>query len=363
MRVAFDEQIFAIQPFGGISRMFAELAGQFIAEPELGVNLLPLNAPIINRYVLDRDDIRKHLAVRDAQHEYYSLSRYFMRLRARKGQDIVHNTFYLPQGLARYPGAKRIVTIHDMIPELLPSTRRRLDFLTVKRHYVSRADHIICVSEATRQDLLSVYPEVSAPVSVIHHGVNPRFSPDAPRLAGLPETYVIFVGNRRQYKDANVLLEAFATVSLDFPKLYLLLVGGGRLEQSEVALIQSLGIHDRVRQVDLRDDEVVSAYAHAELFVFPSRFEGFGIPVLEAMACGVPALLASSTSLPEVGGDAAKYFAAGDSHDLGKMMLQILGDEGLRKSLTEAGLNRASEFTWHKAAIAHGHVYRSVTMH
>ena len=360
MRVAFDEQIFAIQPYGGISRMFAELAQQFISEPDLGIQLLPLNAPVINRYALDQPDIRQHLAVRDAGHEYYSLTRYFMRIRPRRGQDIVHNTFYLPHGLASYPGAKRIVTIHDMIPEMMPETRRRLDFLTLKKHYVQRADHIICVSEATRDDLLEIYPTLKAPVSVVHHGVHPRFTPDVDSVSQLPSKYLLFVGNRRGYKDADVLFQAFASITQGFPDLELVLVGGGPLSAYERELLRKLSIEQHTRQVNLSDADMVGAYAHAEAFVFPSRFEGFGIPALEAMACGTPTVLAAATSLPEVGGEAALYFEPGKSEDLAGQLTRILSDPDLRAVLSEAGMRRAAGFTWHQSAISHVNVYREV---
>lgn len=359
VRVAFDEQIFAVQAYGGISRMFAELARQFTDEPELGVELLPLNAPIINRYVLDNPRLRAHLAVRDAGHEYRSLLRYFMRVQPRRGQDIVHNTFYLPHGLVQYPKAKRIVTVHDMIPERMPTTRRRLDFLTLKKHYVERADHIICVSEATKLDLLDIYDNVRAPISVVHHGVDPAFQPGRVKPEGLPREYVIFVGNRSSYKDASVLLEAFGRIASDFPDLTMLLVGGGPLTRHEVEQCRSLGIESRVEQRSLRDEDMPGAYGHARLCVFPSRYEGFGLPALEAMACGTPTVLAEATSLPEVGGDAALYFEVGNASHLAEQMRRVLESPAEHERLRQEGLARAAGFTWHRAAVETAAVYAS----
>jgi len=359
VRVAMDEQIFALQPYGGISRMFAALARQFFSNPELGVELLPLAAPVINRYVLDDDLIRERLAVWDAGHEYKSLARYFMRVQPRRRLDIVHNTFYLPHGLASYPGAKRIVTVHDMIPELMPSTRRRLDFLTLKKRYVKHADHVICVSESTKEDLLATYGPIDAPVSVVHHGVDPLFRPDQPRHPGLPQRYVLFVGNRSQYKDAGVLMRAFAEVSHHDADLALLFVGGGALTSDESTVLRALEVTDRTVQVSLPDAAMPAAYANALMCVFPSRFEGFGLPALEAMACGTPTVLARGTSLPEVGGTAAAYFTPGDADELAAVMERMILEPELREAHRDAGIERARQFTWHRSAEETVAAYRS----
>lgn len=350
MRVAFDEQIFALQAYGGISRLFAELASQFLRDTQLGVELLPLNAPVINRYALDDDLIRDRLAVREAKHEYYSLMRYLTRIQPRRGNEIVHNTFYLPHGLAGYPGAKRVVTVHDMIPERMPETRRRLDFLTLKKRYVMNADHVICVSEATKRDLLDIYGEVEAPISVVHHGVDSRFTPGAAASPDLPGRYVLFVGNRGEYKDANVLIRAFADIATEDPTIDLLFVGGGQLTGVETTLLRDLGVEDRTSQIALPDDQMASAYGNALVSVFPSRFEGFGLPALEAMACGTATILARATSLPEVGGDAALYFTPGDAAELSDAIRLVMEDDSLRENLEVSGVARASQFTWKKCA-------------
>ncbi len=343
--------------------MFASLARQFFTRPELLVELLPLAAPVINRYVLDDDFLRERLAVREARSEYRSAARYFTRVQPRRGLDVVHNTFYLPNGLASYPGARRVVTVHDMIPEMMPHTRRRLDFLTLKKRYVTNADHVICVSEATRSDLESIYGLLRMPVSVIHHGVDPRFSSDAPALSGIRSPYVLFVGQRGHYKDAAVLMKAFANFANEHPDMTLLFVGGGAFTATERSHLRTLGINDKTLQTTLADTRMPSVYANATAFVFPSRFEGFGIPVLEAFACGTPAILARSTSLPEVGGDAALYFEPGDANDLAEHLSRVVSDDHLRSQLSQRGRQRAHMFTWEKAAEKTAEVYREVINH
>ena len=360
MRVAIDEQIFVAQRFGGISRMFVSLMEEFRLRPELEVTLQPLTNRVINHYLLHSPDLVNTLGVRTASSTLSALAGYLLTPRPRTSVDIVHNSFYLPHGLAGYPGARRIVTVHDMIPELMPRTRRRLDFITLKKAYVQRADHIICVSEATRRDLEAVYGPPAVPVSVIHHGVDDRFRPSAPRPEFLPRDYLLFVGNRSQYKDVDTLYRAFAEVAANDESLILVLVGGGPLTSKEQARLRELRIHERVMQRFLADEELPGAYAHATIFVFPSQHEGFGLPVLEAMASGVPTVLARATSLPEVGGEAAAYFAPGDSSDLARTLIELMGSSDRMTDLAQLGRARAAKFTWHDAAVRTAQVYESV---
>jgi glycosyltransferase involved in cell wall biosynthesis len=358
VRVAFDEQIFAIQQYGGISRVFAELAREFLAEPLHGVQLQPVNAPIVNEYILRDQQTSERLVVRPARHWSTTIARSMGRRRHRGPADIVHSTFYLPRMLKDYPQAARVVTVYDMIPEIFPQSRRRLDFLTSKHDYVRRADHVVCISESTRKDLLDIYGDVRAPVSVVHLGVASEFRPDALPIPGFPKHYVLHVGTRSGYKDADTLFRAFGHVAVNHRELQLVLVGGGPITTDERDLLTHLGIATRVTQTTIPDRDMPGAYAHASMCVFPSRYEGFGLPALEAMACGTPALLCRSSSLPEVGGEAAAYFEPGDDQELAKIMLSITEESGRAAKLRELGMNRASQFTWQKTASAMAAVYR-----
>lgn len=360
MRIAFDEQVFAIQQFGGISRLFSELAKQYLFDEGFDVQLSPLGAPVINHYLLDDPRLRAALDVRPVASGYRALAHYFTTRRPRPEVDVLHNTFYLPHGLAGYPGAKRVVTIHDMIPELLPRTRRRLDLITLKRRYVERAEHVICVSEATRHDLVRTFGSFSAEITVIPNGVDPAFTPGGAPIPGLPPNYVLFVGHRGQYKDADVLLRAFASISTSHRDVDLVFVGGGPLSRLELSRIAALNLAGRVHQFALADAQMPGAYGNATVFVFPSRFEGFGLPAVEAMACGTATLLADGTSLPEVGGDAAAYFRPADAADLATQLRALLEDDAQRRRLGEAGIARARLFSWRECAALTAEVYREV---
>ena len=360
MRVAFDEQIFAVQRYGGISRVFAELAREFEADQTLDVELQPIAAPVVNDYLLRDPQTAQKLVVWRGRHWSITIARSLMRRRHRGPADVVHSSFYLPRMHHDYPGAKRIVTVHDMIPELFPNTRRRLDFMTIKHTYVEQADHVICVSESTRRDLLTIYPDIQTPVSVVHSGVGSEFGPGRPALSQLPPSYLIHVGARIHYKDSPTLLRAFPEISRKFPDLHLVMVGGGDLTKEESAIIEGTGTRERVMQVSLPDQLMPQAYANARALVFPSRYEGFGLPVLEAMASGIPVILCDSSALPEVGGSAASYFKVGDPTDVADQVCAVLEDPSLQDKMRHEGLLRAREFSWARAARQTAQVYRSV---
>ena len=356
-----DGQIFAVQEHGGISRMFAELADQFIQDPSLGVSLEPLSMVTRNHYVLSEPRLAEHLRVRPAQWQHLTVARYLARPHRSTNADVVHSTFYLTRALRDFPGRPHVVTVHDMIPELFPESRRRADKITDKRRYVDQAAHIICVSESTKADLLRIFGDVQAPISVIPHGVNPRFAPTGARIPGFPREYLLYVGKRDGYKDVATLINAMPHLVDEFPDLILVLVGGGPLTARERDHITRLGLSDRVVQRSVADIDMPAAYSGARAFVFPSRYEGFGLPVLEAMACGVPVILANSSSLPEVGGDAAVFFEPGSATGLADVVSSVRSNATEAEELSQRGRTRAASFTWAKAAAATAKVYRELS--
>ncbi len=201
MRVAFDEQIFLLQRYGGVSRYFVELIRAIEALQE-GVHVeLPFST-VCNQHALDAWPDRFKPA-RGPLQPYPQLAASAVRARRRSsGVDVVHHTFYSARYLRDYRQVPKVVTIHDMIPELLGERGRFGNPHMAKREYVRRAASIICVSESARQDMVALYGEPNCPVSVIHHGVDPSFAAGGPRPTGFPERYVLFVGRRGGYKES-----------------------------------------------------------------------------------------------------------------------------------------------------------------
>jgi glycosyltransferase involved in cell wall biosynthesis len=271
---------------------------------------------------------------------------------------------------------KYIVTIHDVIPLILPwafPLRHRLVLATAFARIRRQADMVIVPSAAAAEDVVRYLRVDRERIKVIPMGCDARFQPigdaaPAPRLRrryGLPERYILFVGTLEPRKNLKTLLQAFALLldekPQDDPKL---VVAGGK-GWGHVGMLettQALGLRDHVLFTGfVDDDDLPGLYRGASLFVYPSLYEGFGLPVLEAMACGVPVITSNRSSLPEVAGDAALLVDPSQPEALAAAMASILNDGELRQALRSKGLIRAQEFTWDAVAQKTLAVYRAVS--
>lgn len=257
--------------------------------------------------------------------------------------------YFLPR-LHSAIARRRVVTVHDLtykrFPELLQKeTLANLESQMMRE--VAIADAIVCVSESTRHDLLRFYPiEPSRAVSVLSGLGAPSSS--AP-FEGLPSRYLLFVSTIEPRKNLVALLDAYERLRARGAYDGALVVVGkiGWKSESLVPRLRQPGI---VHLDYLPVAQLATVYEKAEAFVFPSIYEGFGFPLLEAMARGVPSIAARSSSLPEIGGDAALYFDPNDIDALEALLLRVVNDEGLRADLAARGRARAAEFRWSDAA-------------
>ncbi len=353
MRVLYDHQIFSYQKFGGASRYFHELMNVLQAMAGVTVDLGVARSP--NEYLAHAAYYRGKVTQPGSTATFlatYARNAVATRRAAHRPHDVLHATFYDPRATGR--GGKLAITVLDMIPEHYPEffdlsglygrfvTRR---WIEGKRALCERADVILAISEHTKQDVVKLYGIDPARITVTHLGNRLHGGGDAPRPAGFPPRYVLFVGTRNTYKNFGTFLEAVAPLDAG-----IVCIGGGPLDADETARIARLGLTARLVQRAVSDAELAACYAHAAAFVFPSRYEGFGIPILEAFACGAPTLLANASCFPEIAGDAGRYFDPDRPDQLRELLREVLDDPAAADALRAKGRARAAGFTWEATA-------------
>ena len=258
--------------------------------------------------------------------------------------------------------AKRVITVYDMIHEkFAESFPQRDKTRQIKAHAVKRADHVICISENTRRDLIEFLGVPDEKTSVVYLGYSlATKGPPAKRIVG-EKPYILYVGHRGGYKNFERLLQAYAVS----PKLRnyfdLICFGGGGLTTKEKSLLQRLGFSmESVRQVSGDDASLAGYYRSASAFIYPSLYEGFGIPSLEAMSFDCPVVCSGVSSIPEIIGNAAEMFDPYEPDSIRMAIERVVSDDTLRQILIARGQERIKLFSWKRCAQETLDVYRRV---
>ncbi len=255
-----------------------------------------------------------------------------------------------------------VVTVHDITYEVNPKwfhPKERIKMRTLTRVAAKRADHIIAVSESTKRDLVDYYKISSDKISVIYEASNEKFKPavvERNRIVNkykLNNNFFLYVGSFFARRNIPVLIEAFQYVREEVPDVELLLIGQDRsyppLKLNQ--LLTGKGLNEKVKWIEyVSEADLVTLYNLASAFVYPSSYEGFGLPVLEAMSCGTPVITGDRSSLPEVVGKSGLLVEPTDARAFAAAMIGILKNEELRRNLSEKGMERAKKFSWRRAA-------------
>lgn len=367
MRVAFDQQIFLLQEYGGISRYVCSLARQLARSADVDVRII---APFhYNKHLQELPcrlgqgrrvpRIPKTFRIVGAVGEI--LSKRAMR---RFCPDVVHET-YFSNNQSGPAGARRIITVYDMISERFPAEFPGGRFSEAKKLAVSRADHVLCISEHTRRDLIELFGIAPHKTSVVYLGYDehvPAEKLDSGLSIAIPSRpYLLYVGSRGGYKNFRGFLKAFASSAQLRADCSIMCFGGGRISSEEQLLIRELGLSDmHVMQISGNDAVLAAMYGNAVAFVYPSIYEGFGIPPLEAMSLGCPVVCSNMTSIPEVVGDSGEYFDPSDPESIRAALENVVHSAARRQELVTKGHARRSQFSWGRCARETLDVYRSI---
>jgi len=366
MRVLYDYQAFSRQFYGGVSRYFVELARLLSRLEDTEVKIL---APLyINHYLKELDPgIVSGKQVSQAPKATGRLFNIYNRAATpRKASgyhpDIVHETYYARKPVRLRNNPARIITVYDMIHEHFPDYFPGWDkTAATKQMAVARADHVICISENTRRDLLDITNVRPDKVSVVHLGFDSPQTQDAPTDPLIDNPYLLHVGIRSGYKNFQRLLEAYA----GNPRLYkhyrLVCFGGGKFSRTEEQLRKSLGLAaDRLVWLGGSDSVLTQLYRHASAFVYPSLYEGFGIPPLEAMSHNCPVVCSNGGSVPEIVGNAGEFFDPYKIPDISQAIERVLYSPDRSSELRRLGKDRITRFTWDRCADETHRIYKSL---
>ncbi len=281
---------------------------------------------------------------------------------------LFHSTEHL---LMPFRGVPTVLTVHDLIFKRFPAYHKPLNrwYLGLTMHlYTRRADAIIAISQATKREIVETYGVPEDKIRVIHEAASPIFRPQTPEAVaraktryGLPDRYLLFVGTIEPRKNLVTLLEAFERVKKGGLTDALVVVGKkGWLYDDFFHRLEASPEKDSVVFPGFVPDEDLPAiYTGAQALVLPSLYEGFGLPVLEAMACGTPVIASSAGSLPEIGGDAALYVPPTDAEALAQALAEVLGSPQKAKEMRARGLARSAMFSWARTAKETLAVYRA----
>lgn len=362
MRIAFDFQTFVMQRHGGISRYFVRLAEELAKDGEEPRIFAPLHANEYLRAIPGR--LVSGFGIGGWPPKLNRLVAGYNFAVAKTGMrrwkpDVVHETYYHPRRTSS-AGTPVVVTVYDMIQEVFGfEGDPAADY---KREAVHRADHVICISHSTKRDLLRILNVPEEKVSVIHLAFEKLAGPagaGAPLSSGKP--YLLYVGQRSGYKNFDGLLRAVAASGDLKEHCDVVAFGGGGFSAEEQDRIAKLGFREgQVRQLGGSDAVLGALYDRALAFVYPSLYEGFGLPPLEAMAHDCPVVSSNTSSMPEVIGDAGEFFDPSSVEAMTAALENVASSSERRVRLIELGRERLKHFSWARCAAETREVYRAL---
>lgn len=303
----------------------------------------------------------------------YMFWRYFTLPRGlnKYNLDVVHDPYELGPFTFNQP-FRKVITVHDLTPLLFPNLFKRGDVMLHRlllKKTISNADKIITVSYNSQRDIMEHMNVPEGNIEVIYNGKDENFRPLSSQKTeefrekyGLPSHFILSVGGLHPIKNIPRLLKAYYLARKDGLEHKLVMVGGTVDRANEIFhVINNLGLEDHVIFTGVvSDDDLVGLYNAADLFLYPCLYAGFGLPPLEAMACGTPVITSCNSSLPEIVGDAAKLIDPYDPKKLADTINDVLSHDEMMKTLVKNGLRQAEKFNWRKTAIETLRVYKEV---
>ncbi|MDE7189631.1 MAG: glycosyltransferase family 4 protein, partial [Muribaculaceae bacterium] len=353
MKVLFDPQIFTSQVYGGVSKYFAEVIAR-----------MPADSWTVPAWLSNNEYARHYGLFKQIpflpKYDFRGKGRFmvelikpsawaYMRLK-RKQYDVVHQTnfdTYLFNAIGNKP---LVTTYHDI--NFLTEHNYVPRMVKLQTASLRRADAVVAISNNTKADMLRYFDIDPAKIRVIYHGIDTPVIPETLSGRLVKDPYILYVGARHLFKNFDTFITAFAQIAHRYPEVKVVCTRSD-ITPSEGEMLKRLGVADRVQVVKADEMTLNRLYRDALFFVFPSKYEGFGMPILEAMVNGCPVALANASCFPEIAGDSGLYFDPSDVDSIAGALERMLDDENLRSELREKGYRRAAQFSWQRTADMH----------
>jgi glycosyltransferase involved in cell wall biosynthesis len=366
MKILYDHQIFTLQKFGGISRYFTQIISNFPDHISTDISIRYSNNEYLNnlnkvcpleKYIDPFERFAYGIKFRGKERlfnfmekkfpnkyqSYYSKNKEISIAYLKKQDfDIFHPTYYDSYFLEYIGNKPFVLTVHDMIQELFPELLNDIPTIIQKDKLAKKAAHIITVSENSKKDIIDILNIPEKKISVVYHAVS-LIKGKSP--FNLPQNYFLYVGERNHYKNFSFFVLSIEQI-LKKRKDIFVVCTGKPFNTSEIQLLTDLNIRNNFVAVFVKEEEIFDVYNQAIALVFPSYYEGFGIPILEAFGSSCPVILSNSSCFPEIAQDCALYFPPKNIKQFRYCLEKIIDDTSLRTSMINKGKMRFKDFSW-----------------
>lgn len=369
LKVFFDSTIFDLQIFGGVSRYFTELISRAqskkLFEPIFRLTISNNEYAKTAKLTVLKSNLH-NVKVKGFKRLSWKLNQFvnsfYSKRRFRKGDfDIYHPTYYSKTSVQNAEKLNTVITVYDMIHELYPQLfSDSKQVIELKKELIYKSKAIIAISQNTKQDILKFYPQIDPKKIHVTYLASSINNYDENRVEVPLDNFLLFVGNRDGYKNFMPMLEAILPSLNRHQNVGVLCVGGGSFKENEISCFAQHNLTNRIIQKSLSDNELKWIYKRSIALIFPSEYEGFGIPVIEAFECECPVILPNLSSFPEVGGEGGLFYEKQDLQKINFYIDQLISNEFFKKDIIQKGKIHASKFFWDKMTLETLEVYKSV---
>jgi len=357
MKVLFDHQIFSLQKFGGVSKYYYELLRHLPIEEWETTTILSNNEYIKNDVLFKHLQILPNKRIKGMPRIMNELNKIYsaFKLSERKF-DVFHQTHFQTYCLPFLKNKPMVTTFHDIN---FSTHDKNEDLVKIQKKSVERANKIIAVSHNTKKDLIDLWKISEDKIEVVYHGVDKPLKQNIIGDRLIENPYILYVGLRKEFKNFKRLAIAFKNLKQKFPFLKLVCTSVPFTIDEISFLTEQKIILDTIH-ISASEITMANLYTHAELFVYPSIYEGFGMPILEAMSYGCPTAISNSSCFPEIAQKCSLYFDPYSLDSIYDCLDQLLTNTYIKENIIMLGYELCKQFTWQKTAEGHREVYKSL---